>query len=255
MNNLKVELKKAKKPVIKEQTQDKKVVILNMSQFELTKILYVSGILAECNLTPCAKLFLWALCSHYNPNNESMFPSQQTVAEKLGISEKSAQRAVKELKTLGLIDYETKKVNHYVFGAKFFELVKMSGYVGQNVPGKGGQNVTLTNKKEKKEQNTCFSLKKNENLVKKPENQKVSAYKGWKNPQNDEYQNKRIPNAEETRKYLEEKEKISAMSSNPYDYDKKEARKWLENIPKFWLKRSKVADFLIKKYNFSEFKQ
>ncbi len=231
-----------------EREEDNKVIRLNISQFELTKILYSSGILSECNLTPSAKLFLWALCSHYNPNNETMFPSQQTVAAKLGISEKSAQRAVKELKTLKLIDYETKRVNHYVFGPKFFELVKMSGMIGQNVLKEGGQNVRLTNKKEKKEQKAIFSFGKEGG---NPKNGKDF---GRQNMQKD-LPNKRTPGVEETRKILEEREKISAMSANPQNFSREEALKWLENIPKFWLEKSKVAEFLVQKYEFSEFKQ
>ncbi len=226
--------------------EQKRLVVLNITQFELTKILYSSGILAECDLTPSAKLFLWALCSHYNPNNETMFPSQQTVAKKLGISEKSAQRAVKELKNAGLIDYETKRVNHYVFGAKFFELVKMSGMKGQNVRDEGGQNVLLTNKKEKKEQTdfSSFGFKKGGN-----------SNQGYRKKQ--EYQEQKpkrmVPNAEETRKLLEEREKIRAMGFNPYEYNREDALQWLKTIPNFWLLKSKLAEFLVEKYKFSEF--
>ncbi len=231
-----------------EREEDNKVIRLNISQFELTKILYSSGILSECNLTPSAKLFLWALCSHYNPNNETMFPSQQTVAAKLGISEKSAQRAVKELKTLKLIDYETKRVNHYVFGPKFFELVKMSGMIGQNVLKEGGQNVRLTNNKEKKEKQKEFSsFEKNKG--------NAGSKEGFRQFKQDNLPNRRTPSVEETKKILEEREKISAMSSNPQNFNREEALKWLENIPKFWLEKSKVAEFLVQKYKFSEFQQ
>ena len=104
-----------------------------VTQFELTKIIYESAFFAKIPLTPSSKLFLWALCTHYNPDNETMFPSQATVAKRLGMSEKSAERAVKELKEKGLVDYETKKVNHYKFSQKFFNLVKMSVMSRQNV--------------------------------------------------------------------------------------------------------------------------
>lgn len=232
-----------------QEKEENKVVRLNISQFELTKILYSSGILAECSLTPSAKLFLWALCSHYNPNNKTMFPAQQTVAKKLGISEKSAQRAVKELKTCGLIDYETKRVNHYVFGPKFFELVKMSGDIGQNVLNEESQNVRLTKNKEKKEkQNEGFSFNKRGGG-------NTTYKKGFEQNTQNNLPNRRTPSVEETKKILEERAQISAMSSNPKDFNREEALKWLENIPKFWLKKSKVAEFLVKKYDFREFKE
>lgn len=221
-------------------SQGNKVVRLNISQFELTKILYSSGILAECDLTPSAKLFLWALCSHYNPNNETMFPSQQTVATKLGISEKSAQRAVKELKTCGLIDYETKRVNHYTFGAKFFELVKMSGMMGQNVLSEGGQNVRLTNKHEKKKEHADFSFKFRQSAAQR-------------HFETDKQAKRMVPSAEETKKLIEEHEKIREEGFNPYEYGENEALEWLKTIPQFWLKRSKLAHFLVEKYKFKDF--
>jgi len=223
-----------------------KVTVLNITQFELTKILYSSGLLSECDLTPSAKLFLWALCSHYNPNNETMFPSQQTVAKKLGISEKSAQRAVKELKNHGLIEYETKRVNHYVFGPKFFELVKMSGVIGQNVLSKGGQNVPLTNKKEKiKNRRQVFSKE----IFSDAKGRKPASKWSYK----ENVPNKMVPDADETRKMLEESEKNRATAFNPNECSRDEALKWLKNTPGFWLPKSKIAQQLTRKYQFAEF--
>ena len=222
---------------------DKKVIRLNISQFELTKILYSSGMLSKIDLTASAKLFLWALCSHYNPNNETMFPSQQTVAQKLGISEKSAQRAVKELKMHGLIEYETKRVNHYTFGAKFFELVKMSGAIGQNVLSEGGQNVRQTNKHEKRKEHANFSFKSyggNEKWRKNNDSEELKA-------------KKMVPSVEETRKMIEEREKIREMAFNPYEYSRKDALQWLKATPQFWLLKSDLANFLVYNYCFKEF--
>lgn len=229
-----------------------KVTILNITQFELTKILYSSGLLAQCDLTPSAKLFLWALCSHYNPNNETMFPSQQTVAKKLGISEKSAQRAVKELKIHGLIDYETKRVNHYVFGPKFFDLVKMSGVVGQNVCDDMGQNVRLTNKNEKRNNRRQVFSKKvfsYEQTQKSKKDFQKGSYQGYQ--QNTP--NKMVPDADETRKMLDECEKNRSTAFNPDKCSRDEAFEWLKNTPAFWLVKSQIAKHLVEKYKFSEF--
>jgi len=62
-----------------------------------------------------------------------------------------------------------------------------------------------------------------------------------------------VPNAEETRKLLEEREKIRAMGFNPYEYNREDALQWLKTIPNFWLLKSKLAEFLVEKYKFSEF--
>jgi DNA-binding Lrp family transcriptional regulator len=119
-----------------------------LTQFEIVRAIYDSGILAENGLSPATKLVIIALAHHFNPKREDMFPSQKFIAKKLGISERSAERAVAELKKVGLITYETQRVNHYKFTEKFFESVKMSDKSRQNVGNDTRQNVGQTNKHE-----------------------------------------------------------------------------------------------------------
>ena len=232
---------KGKNPFGARYEAHKNVIRLNITQFELTKILYSNGILGGLDITPSAKLFLWALCSHFNPENDSMFPSQQTVAKKLGISEKTAQRAVKELKNAGLITYETKRVNHYIFGEKFFELVKMSCTSGQNVLREVGQNVPLTKNTEKRKNNHFafdFENKTAKKQAKRPDM-----------PQ----KTRMVPDADETRKMLDEHKKAGITAFNPYECTKKQAKEWLKAMPNFWLPRSKMAKYLVEKFNIVEF--
>lgn len=121
-----------------------------LTQFDIVRAIYDSGILAINELSGSAKLVLIALAHHFNPNKEDMFPSQKYLAQKLGISERSAERAVAELKKANLITYETKRVNRYKFTTKFFETVKLSGQMRQNVGKEDRQNVGQTNKEEQK---------------------------------------------------------------------------------------------------------
>lgn len=106
---------------------------LVLSQFEISKELYESGLFARYEMTQGAKLFLVALANHYNPKNPDMYPSQDFLAKKLGVNERTIRRAIVQLGELGLVEYETKKVNHYKFTAKFFAEVKMSYKNGQIV--------------------------------------------------------------------------------------------------------------------------
>jgi len=225
-----------------------------VTQFELTKALYTSDILAKSDLTCSAKLFLYALCTHYNPKNKTMFPSQATVAKKLGISEKSAERAVKELKGKGLIDYETRKVNHYRFSEKFFSLInlnladilsfkaqgkgsdKMSAGVRQNVCCDVRQNVGLTNNTEQKN-------KRDFSFFQKGRSAKAALQDGGK----------AVPSVEETRELLKERERIREEGFNPLDYSYEDAYVWIKSMPAFWLKKSKIARSLIEKYKFEDF--
>ena len=127
--------------------------IANLTQFEIVRAIYDSGILAEITLSPATKLVLIAIAHHFNPKKEDMFPSQRFIAKKLGISERSAERAVAELKKADLISYQTQRVNHYKFTAKFFESVKLSDKLRQNVGNEVRQIVGQTNKHEQKNNN------------------------------------------------------------------------------------------------------
>ena len=120
------------------------------TQFEVVRCIYDSNILKEVKISGSAKLVLIALAHHFNPKNKDMFPSQKYLAAKLGISDRSAERAVAELKEAGLIVYETKRVNRYQFTPKFFTYVKMSVDTRQNVGSNIRQNVGQTNKTEQK---------------------------------------------------------------------------------------------------------
>lgn len=122
--------------------------LTNLTQFEIVRAIYDSGVLAKNELSPATKLVLIAIAHHFNPKKEDMFPSQKFIAKQLGISERSAERAVSELKKTGLISYETKRVNRYKFTAKFFEDVKLSDKTRQIVADHTRQIVGQTNKHE-----------------------------------------------------------------------------------------------------------
>ncbi len=202
---------------------------VDFTQFELTKALYTSSIFEKIDLKPTAKLFLWALCTHYNPQKPTMFPSQATVAKKLGISEKSAERAVLELKEAGLISYVTKRVNHYVFSEKFFSLVKMSDRIRQNVGFDVRQNVGLTNKSEQKNNNVYFKSFSPSNA------QNI-------------HSTRVLPSIIETKKYIEEVEIARKNFKNPLTFSRLEALKFLSTVPVWFLDRSRTSKFLIQKY-------
>ena len=129
-----------------------------ITQFELAKVIYTSGFLNTCNLTATAKLVLMALIQHYNANNAEMFPSQKFLAQQLGISEKSVERAIANLSEEKYIYYVTQRVNRYRFTAHFFESVKMSVMNRQNVGRGHRQNVGQTNKTEKIKEKEKFLI-------------------------------------------------------------------------------------------------
>lgn len=89
------------------------------SQFKLTDRLLKN--LNKYELSPTGKLVLLYLSSCYNPKKADVFPKQKTIANKLGISERSVVRAIQELVKCGLIFVESKYTNHYVFSSKIIQ--------------------------------------------------------------------------------------------------------------------------------------
>lgn len=72
-------------------------------------------------LTPTAKLVLLYLTTCYNPKHKEVFPKQKTIADKLGISERSVTRAIQELFKEGLVLIECKYTNRYKFTSKIVQ--------------------------------------------------------------------------------------------------------------------------------------
>lgn len=86
------------------------------SQFTLTNKLLQN--LYKYKLTPTAKLVLLELSTCYNPKHGDMFPKQKTLANRIGVSERSVVRAVSELVKEGLVLIECKCTNHYKFSSR-----------------------------------------------------------------------------------------------------------------------------------------
>ncbi len=86
------------------------------SQFTLTNKLLQN--LYKYKLTPTAKLVLLELSTCYNPKHGDMFPKQKTLANRIGVSERSVVRAVAELVKEGLVLIECKYTNHYKFSSR-----------------------------------------------------------------------------------------------------------------------------------------
>lgn len=94
----------------------KRELSLCCSQFELTTEIITK--LNTYQITPTAKLVLLYLTTCYNPEHSEVFPKQKTIADKLGISERSVTRAIQELFKEGLILIECKYTNRYKFTSK-----------------------------------------------------------------------------------------------------------------------------------------
>lgn len=82
------------------------------TQFDLTN--ETLNNLSQYDITPTAKLVLLYLTTCYNPNHADVFPKQKTIANRIGVSERSVVRAIQELFKAGLILIECKYTNRYI---------------------------------------------------------------------------------------------------------------------------------------------
>lgn len=110
----------------------KKDAAQSLTQYELSTQIITK--LNTFKLTPTAKLVLLYLTTCYNPKHREVFPKQKTIADKLGVSERSVTRAVQELFNEGLILIECKYTNRYKFTSRIVSECpeKMSDDFGQN---------------------------------------------------------------------------------------------------------------------------
>ncbi len=91
-----------------------------VSQIKLTN--YLLNNLQQFNLKPTTKLVLLYLSGCYNPKHADVFPKQKTIADRMGISERSVISAIQELHKEGLIISERKYTNRYKFTARILNL-------------------------------------------------------------------------------------------------------------------------------------
>ena len=134
------------------------------SQFKFTN--YLLNNLSQFKLSPSAKLVLLELSTCYNPKNADVFPKQKTLAQKIGISERSVVRAIQELIKEGLILVESNKyTNHYIFTAK------MGIPSGENEKNFEDENLSYDlRQNDTKEDDNLSSHDKNQkdNMIKEP---------------------------------------------------------------------------------------
>ena len=117
------------------------------SQFKLTN--WLLNNLSQFDITPTAKLVLLELSACYNPKKADMFPKQKTLANKIGVSERSVVRAIQELFKAGLIIIECKFTNRYKFTSRIVaeQSENEKNFTPENMSDDLGKDVILQDDK------------------------------------------------------------------------------------------------------------
>jgi predicted transcriptional regulator len=206
-----------------------KELVLDVHSSKIVSQIYFKDLAGKFKLKPTEQIVLNGLANHYNPTKKTVFPTQKFLSGHLNISEKSVNRAIKRLAELGLILYETKHNNRYVFTNIFFDALEMSETYGQNV-------LEHTDKMSDKHinkhiNNNGFSKKSsNNNTFNKPVEVQIT------------------PNAIETKKQLEQIEQDKKTAGSPLDMPPEKQIEWYNNLHPS-LKNSFFAKKIEKRWN------
>ena len=213
-----------------------------MTQFELSKITLKN--LSKFELSPTGKLVLLSLVNCHNPEKAEVFPRQKTIADELGISERSVVRAIKEITNCQIVICEVKKSNRYKFTSKFFELVKLSLPECQIVTSQSDKLSPPYREQKSEEKNNNnnkilnFQMtefqRKYADVFEKLSEYDVMKYKTLQGYEKEKWLlNKRkelfqqVENKQLQLKIDSEKQK----GCTPLDFSKEQAIEWLENLP------------------------
>ena len=94
------------------------------TSYDLMVILNDCKIAKSFELKTSTFAVLNKLARHYNPNTNVMYPGIETIADNINASVATVKRAIKELKTKGLILVsQNKKNNVYSFGNTFWNFI------------------------------------------------------------------------------------------------------------------------------------
>lgn len=205
--------------------------------FNLAQRLYTSGIAPAFELNPSQLLVLIGLASHFNPDKSVVYPSQEYLAKKLNISERSVVRAINELvKKRLIVKSKNGNNNLYAFTSIFFEAAGMSDTKCRIDIHEGDKPADKQYKSNFK--NNTTDLKKDFNV--KPG---TSTFEEHIKRKSLLEQTKRL---DLTTRYIQDQKNVKIGS--PLEFDKIQAREYIDNLGEFAV-NSSFARQLKEKWN------
>lgn len=148
------------------------------TNYDLLFCLYETGLARDFDLKQSTLSTLACLCRYYNPSTGVVFPSMETIADKINAGERTVSRAIEELISKGLL-LKTKNGKHnvYIFGNIFWQYIKGTAEKSNLVTCQKRKNTCqndnripaiLTGEQNNHEQNKKHISSKKQNTVKIP---------------------------------------------------------------------------------------
>ena len=92
---------------------------------------------AELSISPLGFNLLMNLVSHWLETTEHPYPSQESMAKRMGVSKRSIQREITTLVELGLLDKQPNKAGNKKFkGRNTYDLSKLVQVLNEKTPDK-----------------------------------------------------------------------------------------------------------------------
>lgn len=205
---------------------------------QIQKLIYTKRLAKQFGLKPIELGVLTTIAVHYNHFTGECFPSQSTIAEILDVARETVNRAIKALIGKSLVSAHGKigESKTYNFTELFFNAILAQDDQKDTCDKKSHGGVTQDHrgcdKKSHKQINEHDNITFQKNNFKKPYNQ--------------QQQGITYLSSADTKKLLEEKNKIKRGS--PLDFTKDQAEEWLKNLmPE--LQNSYFAREVRKKFN------
>lgn len=117
----------------------------NFTNYDMMLCIYETGLAKAFDLKATTFNVLFGLCRYYNQSKGVVFPSIETLAEKLNLGERTVTRAIGELVKKGLI-LKTRKgnKNFYGFGGMFWAFIQNDAIRSNRVTGQKTQATRQT---------------------------------------------------------------------------------------------------------------
>ncbi|OGI29301.1 MAG: hypothetical protein A2287_00645 [Candidatus Melainabacteria bacterium RIFOXYA12_FULL_32_12] len=205
-------------------------VHVNIKSFDLVSEITRQDLFSKIDIKPVGRLIIFNLANMYNPKLGYSFPGIDKLARCTGYSDRQVKTGLKELFEFGLIVRTEKKI---YFTRKFYEILQL---IQDEDTSQKSEEITPKSENISPPCHEQIKTKKLNNSVKN----KVLDFR----QKQQEGQN--YISVENTRKYLSEQKSIKP--SSPLDFNFKQAKKYLEELPEF-LKDSYFAKELKKKWD------